>query len=289
MADQNAPYDVITESADKSSPGCAAAVKITLLNMVDAVMAADNLDDAAAAVGLCPGSVPSFLQSQQELHEALVQIASFTFAGNSMSMYPPGPQTGMYKTCQIFQQHDKPLLEIMRDFLVSLDDASKPCLDLMTQVPKGERTTFDDSDGEYDDGKNWDFQTCTDYVFLLGFSKTSMFPEYHSTYEHLTEHCVHRFGVHPRPWELVEKWRFDDLSDASYILFTNGLRDMWSGVSYTQNVSDTVVAINFENGAHHSDLFHRLPDPAMDTPDLTRGFQEIEDTLAKWLKEITQR
>ena len=286
-ADQNAPYDVVTRAADRASPGCAAAVKKTLLDMVDAVMSAKDLDSAATTVGLCAGSVPSFIPNAEELQKALVQIVSFKFAEDSMSLYPPGPDSGMYETCQTFQQ-DKPSMEIMRDFLVTLDDPIKPCLDLMTQVPKGERTTFDDSDGEYDDGKNWDFQICNDYVFLLGFSKTSMFPEYHSTYEHLTDHCVNRFGIHPRPWELVEKWGFDDLSNASYILFTNGLQDMWSGVSYTENISDTVVAINFENGAHHSDL-RNLPNPEKDTPDLLEGFQKIEATLEQWLKEIREQ
>jgi lysosomal Pro-X carboxypeptidase len=61
---------------------------------------------------------------------------------------------------------------------------------------------------------------------------------------------------------------------------------MWEGGSITENVSDTVVAINLENGAHHSDLYHRAPSPELDTPDVTEAFVQIQNLLAEWLKDI---
>ena len=66
----------------------------------------------------------------------------------------------------------------------------------------------------------------------------------------------------------------------------NRLQDMWAGGSILTNISDTVVAINLENGAHHSDLYHRAPSPDLDTPDVTEAFNQIQNLLAKWLNDI---
>ena len=60
---------------------------------------------------------------------------------------------------------------------------------------------------------------------------------------------------------------------------------MWSGGSYLEDVSDTIIALNFENGAHHSDLSHVGPSEN-DTDDIRDGFVEITSILEKWLNEI---
>eukprot|EP00978_Attheya_sp_CCMP212_P046764 scaffold410464_cov20-Attheya_sp.AAC.1 len=90
-----------------------------------------------------------------------------------------------------------------------------------------------------------------------------MFPYREWTLDWLTEHCQSRFEVTPEPNTLVNQWGFDDLvgNGGSRLLFTNGLNDMWSAGSYTTNLSDSIVAINFPNGAHHSDLNHIGPAP----------------------------
>jgi len=205
-----------------------------------------------------------------------------------MGAYPPGNHTSLYKTCQIFQNPDSD--DPMTDFLFSLlpeeseIETDKPtCFDVSSQIPKG-GTTLDDTDGEYNDGMSWDWQTCTDLIFVLGFSESSMFPAKPASYDHLFQHCRQRFGVTPRPYELNDKYNFADLTDQSYILFTNGMQDMWMGGGFTQNVSDTVVAINFPNGAHHSDLSHVGP-TERDSEDVKAGFVQIQNTIEQWLHE----
>lgn len=63
---------------------------------------------------------------------------------------------------------------------------------------------------------------------------------------------------------------------------------MWAGGSILTNVSDTVVTINIENGAHHSDLSHEGPTDE-DTNDVKQAFVEIQDILEKWLHDIRAR
>jgi Serine carboxypeptidase S28 len=283
-------YDIVTTAAERSSPGCAQAVRTTLVDVIDTIKAAPSLLNAASLMSVCLETLPAYLKDQDMFQEALVQITSFKFADENMENYPPSPATGLYKVCQTFQQQDASL-EKMKNFLMSLDESApkdSTCFDMTSQLPKGAGATLEDTDGDYRDGEMWDFQTCTNLIFLLDLSETSMFPTSTATFEHLTERCRQRFGVTPRPWELVDFWGFDDLSNASNILFTNGLQDMWSGGSYLQNVSDTVIAINFENGAHHSDLLYRGPTDS-DTDDVREGFVQIEETLALWLRELKQK
>jgi len=52
-----------------------------------------------------------------------------------------------------------------------------------------------------------------------------------------------------------------------------------------KNLSQSLVAINMPNGAHHSDLSHDPPGPH-DTPDITAGRAQAAGLLAKWLAEI---
>ena len=156
---------------------------------------------------------------------------------------------------------------------------------------KSARITTSDwsGSGGGNDGKMWDFQLCTMYVDPIGFSPESMFPPRKWTYDGLTKYCQLRYGeeVTPRPYALVEDFKFDDLvgNGASRILFTNGMQDMWYGGSYTEDLSDTILALNFENGAHHSDLSHVGPTDA-DTDDIKEGYVKIQNILEKWLGDI---
>ena len=169
----------------------------------------------------------------------------------------------------------------------------RDCFDLSTFLPDGENARIATSDwsgsGGGNDGKMWDFQLCTTLVDVIGFSKESMFPARKWTYADLTKYCQLRYGkeLTPQPLALVRNLHFDDLvaAGASKILFTNGLQDMWSGGSYLEDVSDTILSLNFINGAHHSDLTHFGPSDK-DTEDLKEGFVEITNILEKWLEEI---
>jgi lysosomal Pro-X carboxypeptidase len=60
---------------------------------------------------------------------------------------------------------------------------------------------------------------------------------------------------------------------------------MWYGGSYTEDLSDTILALNFENGAHHSDLTHIGPQDD-DTDDIKEGHIRIKQILEKWLDDM---
>ena len=224
-----------------------------------------------------------------------------------MDAYPPGPELGLYKACQVFQDDESETLEKIANFFqllkddaeweeeypALLDEEDKDCFDLSSFLPDGENARIATSDwsgsGDGNDDKMWDFQLCTTLVDPIGFSEESMFPARKWTYDDLTEYCQLRYGkeVIPQPLALVRNLGFGNLieSGASHILFTNGLQDMWSGGSYLEDVSETVIALNFENGAHHSDLSHVGPSEN-DTDDIKEGFVTITHIIEKWLDDI---
>ena len=200
--------------------------------------------------------------------------------------YPPGKDTDIYKTCQIFQTSDNPWKDFLFTLLPPSNHSGPPptCFDMTALLPPDATSLFD-TPGDYNDGMMWDFQVCTDLVFILGFSDKSMFPPKQASYEFLFEHCLERFGVTPRPYQLVEKWNFGNLTDHSNILFTNGLQDIWSGGGILHNVSDTVLALTFPNGAHHSELTREGPTDR-DTDDIKAGHDQIKAILRLWLDRI---
>ena len=197
----------------------------------------------------------------------------------------------MSKICSIFQTHEDPLkdfmftlLEYFKVFKVKVAPPDE-CFDLKTQVPKDGKTVTDTPDDINHNGIVWDFQVCTDLVFLMGYSEESMFLPRNETYEAHAKECRKRFGVTPRPWELVDKYDFGDFARFSNLLFTNGMQDVWSGGGVTWNVSDTVVSLLFPNGAHHSDLSTNGPSEN-DTPDIVYGYAQIKHFLGKWIDAI---
>ena len=137
--------------------------------------------------------------------------------------------------------------------------------------------------------KMWDFQLCTTLVDPIGFSEESMFPTRIWTYEELTKYFQVWYGKEliSQPLALVRNLGFNDLikQGASRILFTNGLQDMWSGGSYLEDLSDSILALNFADGAHHSDLSHVGPSKN-NTKDIREGFVKITNILENWLDEI---
>ena len=185
-------------------------------------------------------------------------------------------------------------MEKLNKFLVErlgAQGTSSDCFDMSRQLPTGPNATISGGDWSGDgvgaDAESWDFQTCTLLVEKIGFSEESMFPKRGWTLEWMEKHCLARFGVKPRPTELVGKWKFNDFvsANASRILFTNGMNDGWSVGAVKQNLTDDLLVLNFENGAHHSDLNAFGPRDE-DTEDIKEGYIIVQNILSKWLDKI---
>ncbi len=290
----------MTKAAERASKGCAEAVRTTLAEAKELIKGESSVEDAAGDMNLCPRTLPGYITELETLSVDVMMAVGFSFADFNMEAYPPGPDLGLNKACGVFRDEGLTPLEKVGSFFMLVKegqegagDADDDCFDLSVFLPDGDNARITTSDwsgsGGGNDGKMWDFQLCTTYVDPIGFSPESMFPSRAWTYDGLAEYCRIRYGgeVAPRPYALVEDFGIDDLvgNGASRILFTNGMQDMWSGGSYTEDLSDTILALNFENGAHHSDLSHVGPTDS-DTDDIKEGYIMIQNIIKRWLCDI---
>ncbi|EED90887.1 hypothetical protein THAPSDRAFT_29166 [Thalassiosira pseudonana CCMP1335] len=275
-ANQNVYYDIVTKAAEHTSPGCAKSVRDALEEASELILKAPSVIDAVKSMSMCVDSIPEYIDNLKTLKEDVMMAIGFSFADYDMDAYPPGKDLGLYKACRVFQHNKSSSMEKVAKFFELLGTDTEFEREYPTLVGEEEVP---------------DFQLCTTLVDPIGFSSKSMFPKRKWTYEGLTKYCQSRYGseVTPQPYALVEDMGFDDLvgKGASRILFTNGLQDMWSGASYLETVSEAneILSLNFENGAHHSDLSHVGPSDN-DSEDIRLGFVKITNILAKWLDEI---
>ncbi len=216
------------------------------------------------------------------------------FSDFNMDNYPPGDETLLNRACHILQDESQDVYGKMDNFfdLVEELNGQEPnsCgFDLRIQIPAGRNATISTSDwtgaGFGNDGNSWDFHCCTELIIQTGFSEESMFYPKKWTLDWLIDHCQTRYGISPTPYKLVDKYGFDDLSKASRIIFTNGLKDGWSQSSIKESPNDDCVVINLPNGAHHSELSHTGPSEE-DTDDIQASFVQIQNQLAEWFDEI---
>jgi lysosomal Pro-X carboxypeptidase len=72
------------------------------------------------------------------------------------------------------------------------------------------------------------------------------------------------------------------------VLFTNGMQDMWSGGSYLEDLSNSILSINMINAAHHSNLTHTSLEynKEHDTDDVKEAKERIAKILGTWIEEV---
>jgi len=300
QSDQFGYMDRVTNVTQKAVPGCADAVRKTLADVDTAIREQSNdpssskyfVPWAHKHLNFCKGTIPNYINSTDLLSKEAMMIVEYTFADWNMFYYPPTEDTDLGKICKKVFTNDKfNSLEKLVAFWRHVEygtDFDMPCFDMSSQMPDGPRSTISGSDwsgvGPGYDGYMFDFHCCSTLTPAVGFSHNSMFPYRKWTLEWLTEHCVSRFDLVPDPYKLVKEFKFDDLvgQGASRILFTNGMNDLWSQGSYLESLSDSILAVNIPNGAHHSDLNH-LEDA---TPDLVDAHRKIHKILKDWLDEM---
>lgn len=296
----NAYFDKITLSAENAYPGCAAAVKKTLLEAdADIRSRSDNdIIELASDYGLCTDTLPAYIQTTQMFSEELMESIASHFAEQNMGYYPPRIWNDLFQSCMLFQNDTMSTKYKIATFLKIGEDEDdngeirEDCFDLTIDLPPYPNATVSASDwsgvGGGPSGVFWDFQCCQ-LMPECGFSNKSMFPERPWTLKWETDHCLPRFGIKPDPEALVKEYKFGNLTGVKRLLFVNGLVDGWSAASYTAPLpewGDDIKVVNILNGAHHSELRQSVPNEDRDTPDLIGAYWEISKIVGEWLDDV---
>ena len=290
-------YNHVTKVAEKMIAGCSSAVRDVLLDVQKKIV---NGVAKESDLGICPGTTPKYIDISTPdglrfLADEVMMVVEYSFANDNMANYPPDNTTRLYQACQTFASEKSPFEKLQNFLIPRVGNASENCWNMTNQLPTGHDATITSGDwsgvGTGGDGESWDFQTCTLLIEAIGLSSNaSMFPPRDWSMDWLDDHCQKRFGVKPDPYQLVRRWKFDNLvaANVTRILFTNGLNDGWSVGGIKTTLSESLIALNFPNGAHHSDLSGIGPTD-QDTDDIKDGFHTIEAILGRWLQEVRHK
>ena len=98
------------------------------------------------------------------------------------------------------------------------------------------------------------------------------------------QNCRQTWGVTPRPGWARFGLLGKHIQGTSNIVFSNGLLDPWSRGGVLANVSDSLVAVQIPNGAHHIDLMFSTDEDAK-YPDIiaARALEVAE--MRKWVAQ----
>lgn len=229
-------FDKVTEVAESSSSGCAAAVRETLFAASKELSTHyTSVKDAAKATGFCTKTFPDYIQDIDEfISETITYLVPAIFADFNMAYYPPGPDTALEQACHIFKSSKHSPLERLSRFYNLREEVeygmghTGECFDLSLELPSGPNARIRGADssgtGGGFTGEMWEFQCCKDLIVRASYSEKSMFLPQPFQYAWLADHCQQRFeGVPMEPFRMVSEWKFNDLSHASRILFTVSL------------------------------------------------------------------
>ncbi|KAJ0399056.1 hypothetical protein ATCC90586_004515 [Pythium insidiosum] len=137
-------------------------------------------------------------------------------------------------------------------------------------------------------GNLWSYIECSELYMPMGSDdKNDVFPAAPANRSKDNAACEAVWGVPLRPnWAQTQYGGVKALRFSSNIVFSNGNYDPWSGTGVLKNLSDSVVYLPIEGGAHHVDLFFAHP---LDPPALTAAREAEKSYIRQWIREFYAR
>ncbi|XP_059639254.1 uncharacterized protein LOC132281573 [Cornus florida] len=150
---------------------------------------------------------------------------------------------------------------------------------------KGKNSCYDMTPTPSQTEVGYDWQTCSEMV--MPFGSDDMFPNRQFNLSDFTKECINTFGVPPRPHWVTTYYGGHDIKlvlqkFASNIIFSNGLRDPYSGAGVLEDISDTILAVHTANGSHCLDL---LGANKKDPYWLVEQRQREAEIIKGWIKK----
>ncbi|KAL5012801.1 hypothetical protein ScPMuIL_011352 [Solemya velum] len=127
----------------------------------------------------------------------------------------------------------------------------------------------------------WSYQACTEMVMpFCTNGVTDMFPPSPWNFTAYSDMCYQQWKVRPsEDWVMTYYWG-QNITDASNIIFSNGLLDPWHSGGVLKSLSGSLIAIQIPDGAHHLDL---RSETLQDPPDVIAARETERNILRNWL------
>ncbi|GKU94948.1 hypothetical protein SLEP1_g8370 [Rubroshorea leprosula] len=246
-------YNIVSNAFRRESTSCFNTIKESWSLLKSEGLKAGGLDQLAKTFHLC-GELKSTGDLTNWLDAAYSYLAMVNYPYPSEFLMPlPG----------------HPIREVCR-MIDDSPDGSSTLERIFNGVSIYYNYSGDASCFELDDDPHgmsgWDWQACTEMVMPMASDlDNSMYPAYDFNYSSYQEECWKDFQVIPRPRWITTEFGGHDIKNklklfGSNIIFSNGLLDPWSGGSVLKNISQTIVALVTEEGAHHIDLRAATPE-----------------------------
>ncbi|KAG7667890.1 hypothetical protein Ndes2526B_g01702 [Nannochloris sp. 'desiccata'] len=138
------------------------------------------------------------------------------------------------------------------------------------------------------DATFWDFQYCSEqFMPQTSDGVRDMFWNSGKfNFKEESQRCETTWGVRPSKYKATIEWGGRRLEAASNIVFSNGGRDPWRSGGVLKSLSDTLVAVNIPEGAHHLDLMFSNKD---DPESVIEARKVEEEHIVRWIEEARER
>ncbi|WCJ34246.1 Serine carboxypeptidase S28 family protein [Euphorbia peplus] len=269
--------DIVTNDFRSESENCYKAIKGSWQQIYNTAAQPGGLEKLRKSFKICKNSI-SAGALENWLFDGWVYAAmtDYPTPSNFMNPMPPYPVKQMCKAI------DDPTTG--NDTFAKLYGAASIYYNY-----SGTATCFDLDDHSDPHGMAaWSWQACTEMIMPTGGSnEESMFPAAKWEYNGVADMCNSFFGIDPRPnWIPIEFGAHDFKRllrrFGSNIIFFNGLRDPWSGGGVLKDISESLIAIVAEKGAHHVDLRSATSE---DPKWLIEVRKKENKIISKWLSE----
>ncbi|KAM9446192.1 dipeptidyl peptidase 2 isoform 1-T2 [Clarias gariepinus] len=285
MGDSGQFFRDVTADFENYKPACKDAVKEAFKEL-QTLAQQQAYAHIQSAFSLCktPSSDKDIHQLNGFLRNAFTLLAmmDYPYATSFMSKMPPYP---VKVACEVML-NGTDVLSALRDAvgIVYNSTGTQTCFDVYSlYVECADPTGCGLGFNSY----AWDYQACTEIeMYFESNNVTDMFPPMPFTQSMRQEYCAKRWAVLPRPGWLKTQYWGDALSTASNIIFSNGDLDPWANGGIRKSLSESLIAVNIADGAHHLDLrASNDQDPA----SVIKARQQEATIIAQWVKAAREK
>ncbi|KAG8196150.1 hypothetical protein JTE90_007882 [Oedothorax gibbosus] len=279
----NVFFQGVTKSFHDASPECEATVRSAFNQLQKwSELGKKGYSEIAQTFYLCEPlkNAADYEYLLRWIRNAFLTAAlmNYPYATQFMGNFPAYPVKVMCNRLQSAVRPSDGLYAASALFYNATQDL--PCFDIYNEYVYCSDPT---GCGLGNDAIAWDYLACVEFNSEMETNGvTDMFPVLKFNSSMRDHHCLNTFNVVPRRDIMdVEYWG-DDITPASNIVFSNGNMDPCAAGGVLQNISDSLVAVIVDGGAHHLDLREDNPLDPQSVRD-ARNFELAN--IEKWLRD----
>ncbi|ERE79438.1 lysosomal Pro-X carboxypeptidase-like protein [Cricetulus griseus] len=239
---------IVTEDFRKSSPQCSESIRRSWKAINRHSTTGSDLQWLTKTFHLCsPLNFEDITTLKEWLSETWVNLAMVDYPYEA-SFLQPLPAWPVTVVCQYLKNPNVSDTVLLQNIFQALNiyynySGQAQCLNISQTATSSLGAT------------GWGYQSCTELVMpICSNGVDDMFESYIWDFDKFSNDCFNQWGVKPRLNWIITLYGGKNISSHSNIIFSNGDLDPWSGGGVTKDITDTLVAINIPNGAHHLDL-----------------------------------